>query len=519
MKKWLFVAVVLLVTVAVTLSVFLTETDDTVGMTFARKDSNRVDKVFEQTPNTFEAWIKFPKDYDTTADGGVILGNFDETKIAPSINFEIVKGGQVRFHYVTENATDAQIFDKANVYNGKWNHVAVVNDKDANTLSCYINGKMVQSFPVSMPENICAKRWVIGGDYRTENKAFFAGEIRSVALYTDARTKTEIKADMKEVGTEDLLAAWDLSQGAKEGIISDLAGNGYDLHMSWYTDKPQLENYDYSFALVGDTQIVNFYNPDKLADIYDWIVENKEKKKIAYVMGLGDITDKSMPSEWQNAAQQIAKLDGVVDYSLVRGNHDVTYPFNDTFNKEPYISSFDGQYDYKLENTWRKFEVCGVKYLIFTLDVGPDDDVLAWAGEIIEDHPDYNVIITTHVYLGSAGTRLSEGSAAKYGGKNEPEVMWDKLFKKHENIVMVISGHVSSDYVVTTRETGEKGNQVIQMLVDPQGVDGELGPTGMITMLYFSENGSKVTLETYSTVNKAYFFPNNQYEFDMPVVE
>ena len=397
--------------------------------------------------------------------------------------------------------------------------MAVVNDVEADTVSCYINGKLVQSLEKAIVQKPYNRVFMIGGDYRSQNTGYFKGQMHSIAFYADERTPEQIKDDKKEWGTDGLLAAWDLTQTPKEGVISSIVESDYDFYKSWYTDKTPVKDFDYSMVLLGDTQNLNYHHPEEFSDIYDWILENKEQKKIAYVMGLGDITDQTSQREWDDAQKQFARLDGVVDYSLVFGNHDSSGMFNIAFNKEPYISSYDGQYDYRIENTWRKFEVCGVKYLIFTLDICPDDDVLAWAEEIIQKHPDHNVIITTHIYMNATGLRLPNDFSRKWGGVNGAEDMWNKLFKKYENIVMVISGHVASDYVITTRDIGENGDEVIQMLVNPQAVDLNYGACGLISVLYFSEGGSKVTLETYSTVRDAYFLNPNQYEFDMPVVK
>jgi hypothetical protein len=96
--------------------------------------------------------------------------------------------------------------------------------------------------------------------------------------------------------------------------------------------------------------------------------------------------------------------------------------------------------------------------------------------------------------------------------------MWDKLISKHENIVLVLSGHDPCDNVVMTQTEGDHGNIVTQMLIDPQGVDAALGVTGLVAMLYFSEDGSHVTVEYYSTVREQFFISTNQFEFDLAVV-
>ena len=95
--------------------------------------------------------------------------------------------------------------------------------------------------------------------------------------------------------------------------------------------------FPYSFAIVGDTQYVNYNWSDRYDDIYDWIVENKDTKKIKYVMNMGDITENSADAQWERAATEHAKLDAAkIPYSLVRGNHDKSAGFNATFNTAPY---------------------------------------------------------------------------------------------------------------------------------------------------------------------------------------
>ena len=123
-------------------------------------------------------------------------------------------------------------------------------------------------------------------------------------------------------------------------------------------------DYVYSFAVVGDTQSINFRDvtegTENMPLIYQWLVNNKEKYNIEYVMGVGDITESFNPDytlnrpgvfeypngpystyaeEWEHAKNSIAILDGAmvngkeisIPYSLVLGNHDNTDGFNGTF--------------------------------------------------------------------------------------------------------------------------------------------------------------------------------------------
>lgn len=287
---------------------------------------------------------------------------------------------------------------------------------------------------------------------------------------------------------------------------------------TWMDTCEKLDDYAYSFAVIGDTQTIAHHSPEKLDYIYDWIVDNQNSHKIKFVMGLGDITDNSTADEWDVAKMNIAKLDGVVPYSLCRGNHDTSVTFNDAFKDGKYPSYLDGAFDEKLENTWQELIIGETKYLIMALDYGASDEILAWAGNVIAEHPEHNVIITTHAYLYRDGTTLDLGDVCPpsiNGGYNNGDQMWNKLISQYENITLVLSGHDPCDKVVMTQTEGVNGNIVTQMLIDPQTMDVDYGPTGMVAMLYFSEDGRDVQVRYYSTIRNQYYTGDNQ--FDMKI--
>lgn len=294
------------------------------------------------------------------------------------------------------------------------------------------------------------------------------------------------------------------------------------------SEKPAVTDYAYSFVAVGDTQIICESYPEHMATLYDWIVDNVEAKKIAYVFGLGDITNRTTSTEWQVAKREIAKLDGVVPYSLVRGNHDKINAFNNVFKAEAYMSQFEGFFEEgKADNTWRTFSVAGVDYLFINMDYGASDAILNWAGEAIEAHPHHRVIISTHAYMHRNGVRLTAAVSTVSpnqknltdGSVNNGQQMWNKLFSKYENIFMVLSGHVSTENVEMSTAKGVHGNTVYQFLIDPQGLDADIGAMGMVAILYFSEDGQKVTVEQYSTVRQKYYRSSSQFSFAIPAYD
>ena len=83
--------------------------------------------------------------------------------------------------------------------------------------------------------------------------------------------------------------------------------------------------------------------------------------------------------------------------------------------------------------------------------------------------------------------------------------MWEKLISKHENVDMVVAGHMSTDDVICRVDVGEAGNEVYQLLMDPQTTDNRLGGMGLVALMYFTEDGNHARVEYYSTTFKRYF--------------
>ncbi len=292
----------------------------------------------------------------------------------------------------------------------------------------------------------------------------------------------------------------------------------------FFTDKEPVTDYAYSFVFVGDTQKVNYYNPENFTKIYDWIADNIEEKNIKHVFGLGDITEKNTTEEWVRFQENIAKIDGLVPYSLVRGNHDgatgMIY-----YAPESYVSSLDGTFEGNVLNCWQEFTVGDIKYLSLCLDYGPSDEVLEWANEVVASHPNHNVIVTTHSYLeadGSIGDENGSHPASKDNGGNDGIDIWNDFARYHPNILMIVSGHISSATIVETTATGVYGNTVSQFLIDSQNNDAGYqgsGGVGAVAIFYMSEDGRTVDIEYYSTIQEAFYIEENQYRTTLDTMD
>ncbi|MBQ2686440.1 MAG: metallophosphoesterase [Clostridia bacterium] len=497
------------------------------GTDFSSNRLYRLANIPEKTPYTFEAEIYFPAFTPKSDRGGVIFGNYEGPE--KCINFEIYSNGNPRLFWTNKNGTIIQsTFGNVNVYTGEWIHLAIVLDKDAGKAHCYVNGELAQTVKFAGTEGSpCPTTYVVGGDLRGGNGQSFKGRMKSLAVYEDLRTADEIKSDVTTLDKSGLICAYkfdSVSDGNYPDSYTDISDNKNDAKLKkYFIDGVESDfEYSYSFAVIGDTQIVAKKHPTEFPKIYDYILDNLDEKKINMVMGLGDITDANSSAEWALAKENITRLNGKVRYSLVRGNHDGLENFRSTFLKTGYTDQLGGVYKTgQFENSWQELVVGDIKYLIMTLDYGANDRVLEWAAGVIEKHPYHNVIITTHCYLYRDGTTLDKGDVCPpttSGGYNNGDHMWDKLVSKHENIVLVLSGHDPCDQIIMTKTEGEKGNTVTQMLIDPQGVDAAQGATGMVAMFYFSEDGSKLRVEYYSTVKEQYLMPENQFETEINVI-
>ena len=497
------------------------------GMTFENGKYAFIDGTFKNNmPYTIEATILLPK--TVTDRAGVIVGNFNDN--SNYFSFEIFSNGVPRFCLPSSNSGVVDIkFDQLHVNTGEVVHLTLTYDPVAGLASCYVNGgaqKQVKTLSkYTYNEEAFSSLLVMGNDLRGGSAQYFKGTIGSLAIYSDVRTPEEISADFNstDLNSDNLLVCYDLSGKSFGDEVENQAGDKYDVaykpksyhdSATWF-DGVAPTDFLYSLAVVGDTQIIAQKYSSDFHKIYDWILANTDTKKIGYVFGLGDITNGSSVAEWNVAKENIFRLNGVIPYSVVRGNHDKLAAFNNVFaTNSDYVSQFDGFYrDGDVTNSWRKITIGDVKYLMFSLDYGASDAVLAWAGSIIEANPDYKVIITTHAYLYRDGTTLDQGDVcppATTGGYNNGDHMWDKLISQYENIFLVLSGHDPSAQVVMSQQTGVHGNLVTQLLVDPQGIDAGGVATGMVTMLYFKADGT-IEVETYSTIQEKHYKETNQF--------
>lgn len=291
-----------------------------------------------------------------------------------------------------------------------------------------------------------------------------------------------------------------------------------------------------TFLVIPDTQTYLESHPEVMENQFGWIA--KQRKKVDFVIHLGDVTQDNREVEWYVARKNFDKLQ--MPYSISLGNHDMgSKPgvFADTrestlANKYFPVQKSDSSFCFekgKMDNRYHFLQAGKTGWLILSLAFGPGDKVLDWANKVINENQDKKVILSTHAYLYLDSTRMGNGDwwrPQSYGiGKdtsdtvNDGEQIWEKLVSQHTNIVAVFSGHVLKSGTGLMISRGDKGNQVVQVLTNYQrGVENSIrGGNGYLRIVEFDIRKSLMNVKTFSTWEQKYH-PGKQHHYSVDLI-
>jgi len=301
----------------------------------------------------------------------------------------------------------------------------------------------------------------------------------------------------------------------------------------------------YTVAVLPDTQ--DYTDNAQRAPIFgsmtQWLADQQDSRNIQFAIHVGDITQNNRPEQWDVAESALRKLDGKIPYSLLPGNHDLAdggsaanhssvyldQRFSPTKQEQVAPGNFGGAYDQEsssARNTYSTFSgTDGTKWLVLSMEFGPRDDVIRWAGDIIEKNLDHRIILVSHALTDYAGRHdplglalYDEGAGYDYGigkdpqGANDGETVYRELSAKYPNIVMTFSGHIFGDGAETNVSYSQYGNPVFEMLVNYQnGISREItgngdeskgnnGGNGAMRLVTIDPDNKTVSTETYFTV-------------------
>ena len=484
------------------------------------------------TPYTLEAWVKVPQGIHDSATGYIVGNSYR----SPYVSLEMITGGKLRLAWSVENAdltTAVKYYDvNTDIRNGKWTHVAYTCDVANDTVTAYINGSAAQTWTnaglqeINLPDHVSpANGFIVGSQKDAEGDIYgrFPGWIADVRLWDNVLSADAIQTSMLSQYTtcEGLLFNAPLEED-----FADVSGNGNDLQPNvagLVLESQTHEPGSYSMVVIPDPQILNHYNPDLMLQMYQWIADNRETENIQMVMCVGDMIDNcGNITQWETAKAAWELLPSDLPFIVSPGNHD--YDTNSGWDKgygvreqltlmnqyfprsiyENYPTEIGFFDEVNSVNQWQAFCVNGNNYLVIALEYVPQDDVIAWANQVVEAHPNHQVIMVTHSYLGS------------YGNVTRTK-LWNNFLSRHENIIMDFSGHVSHTDLVHRTDKGVNGNDVHQVLIDAQ-LEDVSGQYGMVGILRFNADGTVCDVSYYSTLKDQYEARSN-FTLNLPAQE
>ena len=234
-------------------------------------------------------------------------------------------------------------------------------------------------------------------------------------------------------------------------------------------------------------------NPNLESQV-NWILQHREDQRIAFVSHVGDIVDKNRPEEWDVARRHLDTMRGLVPFGLTVGNHDMKGDGNASLFQQYFPAASFKDYPWYLGsytrpgeneafsvnnvNSAQTFSAGGMDFLHLNLECNAPDDVVAWANALLTEHVDRRALITTHMDLGIIEKPKDQAGfihdpkgrmrwTKNHGARgNNAEQLWEKLYRHHANLGLILSGDQSRVTALQEVRTGDHGNPVVSLLSD-----------------------------------------------------
>ena len=233
------------------LSATLTISPEASGLTFEEYNRYIINKPFSELPYTVEMEVKLDKTISGNA--GTLFGNYDLSVNGSSVGLgrayiiEVIDG-IVNFGFTNSAHQKITVeFSGVDVRTDDWIHLTVAFDVQNSQVHLYLNGELKSSKFITgdLSGYIKTTTFHIGGDNRTLNPAWFKGECRQLAVYSDLRSASEIMSDYQngvDFSDANLTAQYNLSGSDIHKDLTDNSGNGYFARYedTWY-DNQEIE--------------------------------------------------------------------------------------------------------------------------------------------------------------------------------------------------------------------------------------------------------------------------------------
>lgn len=474
----------------------------------------QLDRKMTDSVDSLEAWVKLP----VSSFGGTLFNEYRKNYV-----WEIDIYGRLGFTWGNEAVHTFS--DSANLADGLWHHIALVRTNTEFTY--YLDGEVEGVYNAETSANTMPYTYNIGSSNLYNNSVPLEGYIKQVTIYEGAITQEQVQSDMNntdinaDTANARLLANWNLGAYWTQRFVNSTAPNSpiAELHSfdKFIEADYSFGEYDYTFAIFPDIQIMTNFNPERLNNQIQWLVDNKEELNVQFAMFVGDLSDYGQREYlYERAASAMSRLDNKIPYCFVPGNHDyddnantrsqVYFNTHFPYSKHSQLPGFGGAYEEgSMANSYYTFEVGGgIKYLVINLEYKPRLSVLRWANVVAEAHPDHRIIMETHSYLTGAGEFSGGANVANEG--NGGKTIFSEFMVKHPNVFFGVGGHENNDEPVHRVEYGVHGNKITSMLCDVQvsTFNGE-GALDVFMLVHVNEKNKTMNFMYYSPMhNKVY---------------
>jgi hypothetical protein len=275
---------------------------------------------------------------------------------------------------------------------------------------------------------------------------------------------------------------------------------------------------DFTIAVLPDTQnyMSGYFSGTEAmftAQI-NWIKNNVAAQNIAYVIGLGDITEHgdAQPAEWTKAKNGYYSLESTnIPYGLAVGNHDqaplgghiltaTTNQYNTYFGVSHFTGKpyYGGHYGSKNNSHYDLFSAGGKDFIVVYIEYDEmkedTSSMNTWAYNLLGTYASRKAIVVTHSMATDDSTPIftAQGSG-----------IYNRL-KTRSNLFMFLGGHVFEGALhgEAFKEV-QYGNHTMRTYVsDYQGRVS--GGNGLMRLMRISVDNDDVAVKTYSPVSNTY---------------
>lgn len=254
-----------------------------------------------------------------------------------------------------------------------------------------------------------------------------------------------------------------------------------------------------------------------------WIVDSRASLNTKFVIQVGDLVE-SWPNvnHWERASRYMKILDDAgVPNSVLPGNHDMSITTGESSTFDTYFppSRYSGaawnsasvsyggylgqnlfgpdEIDRRNKDNFSLLTVGGVDLLILNLEFESPGYSMRWAQKVLDAYPDRKVILATHGFISTAGTR-STSVVRTDVTPTSAVTLWNEFVTRNCSIFMVVNGHWHDGDIGEARRTdaNDCGKPVHQILSDYQSRAN--GGNGWLRYYTFNPAAGTVDAYTYS---------------------